>query len=250
MELYKLVFPNGKPYIGITRTTALLRLKEHARKPRKTPCYRAIQKYGKENIKVIVLANCDNWELLCLAEQEAIEKHNTLVSNGKGYNITFGGEGALTVQEQGEARIARDKAKAHALYVKNKSYRNAISKAYYLANKQRHRELAKKWKEENRDKVRQLERERYAANIEKERARNRMNTVKHKERKTAYDKKWVSENKDKVAAKTRRYYDAHKEELKAKRQAREAANPEIKERARQLAKAHYQAKKILINTGK
>jgi len=93
MQLYKLDFPNGKSYIGITSKTAQQRFKEHCcQSKNKNPCQSAIKKYGKENVKLTVLSTVDNWELLCLAEIEAIEKFNTFKPNG--YNITKGGEGA------------------------------------------------------------------------------------------------------------------------------------------------------------
>jgi len=93
MQLYQLSFPNGKKYIGITSKTAEERFKRHFWRSKKNPCQRAIHKYGKENVVISVLGECDNWELLCLAEREAIEKFNTLSPNG--YNLTLGGEGTL-----------------------------------------------------------------------------------------------------------------------------------------------------------
>jgi hypothetical protein len=94
MQLYKLDFPNGKSYIGITSKTTQERFKSHCHPSnRKNPCQHAIQKYSKENIKIKVLAECDNWELLCLAEIEAIEKFTTKSPNG--YNLTDGGDGCL-----------------------------------------------------------------------------------------------------------------------------------------------------------
>lgn len=92
MQLYKLDFPSGKSYIGITSRTAQKRFLEHCAPSKKqNPCQLALQKYGKESVNLTVLATVDNWELLCLAEQEAIEKFNTFKPNG--YNITKGGEG-------------------------------------------------------------------------------------------------------------------------------------------------------------
>ena len=92
MQLYKLDFPNGKSYIGITSKNAQERFKQHCRPSKKqNPCQLAIQKYGKENVKLTVIVTVDSWELLCLAEIEAIEKFNTLKPNG--YNLTLGGEG-------------------------------------------------------------------------------------------------------------------------------------------------------------
>lgn len=94
MQLYQLLFPNGKKYIGITSKTAEERFKEHCcLAHNKGMCQKAIHKYGKENVIIKVLATVDNWELLCLAEIEAIEKYKTRPPNG--YNLTLGGEGVV-----------------------------------------------------------------------------------------------------------------------------------------------------------
>jgi group I intron endonuclease len=92
MQLYQLLFPSGKSYIGVTSKTAQERFKQHCKQSRKkNPCQLAIHKYGKENVIINILAECDNWELLCLAEQEAIEKFKT--KSPSGYNLTDGGDG-------------------------------------------------------------------------------------------------------------------------------------------------------------
>ena len=91
MQLYCLTFPNGKKYIGITSKTAQERFKRHCDNSSKSIISRAVRKYGKDSVIMSVIAECDNWELLCLAEQEAIEKFNTIAPNG--YNLTLGGEG-------------------------------------------------------------------------------------------------------------------------------------------------------------
>jgi len=101
MDLYKLSFPNGKLYIGITSKTARQRFKEHCNNT-KYPVNHAIKKYGKENVKLTVLATVDNWELLYLAEQEAIEKFNTKSPNG--YNLTDGGIGVLGRKHSEESK--------------------------------------------------------------------------------------------------------------------------------------------------
>jgi len=93
MQLYQLKFPNGKSYIGITSKTAIERFKVHCRPSKDKIVHKAIHKYGKDNVVITVLATVDNWELLCLAEQEAIDKFNTFLPNG--YNQTKGGEGNL-----------------------------------------------------------------------------------------------------------------------------------------------------------
>lgn len=48
------------------------------------------------------MAETDNWELLCLAEQEAIDKYKSKAPNG--YNLTHGGEGVLGLIVSEETR--------------------------------------------------------------------------------------------------------------------------------------------------
>lgn len=105
MQLYKISFPahlTTKCYIGITSKTAQQRFKEHCQKYQNKLIHRAIKKHGKENAIITVLAECDDWELLCLAEQEAIEKFNT--KNPNGYNLTDGGEGVYGLVHNEDTR--------------------------------------------------------------------------------------------------------------------------------------------------
>lgn len=94
MYLYKISFPKhltAKCYIGITSQTLKKRFKGHCRLSSDSLVSRAIKKHGKGNSIITVFGECDSWELLCLAEIEAIEKFNTFAPNG--YNLTKGGEG-------------------------------------------------------------------------------------------------------------------------------------------------------------
>lgn len=93
MYLYKLSFKSTKKeYIGITTRSINLRFNQHIN-PNvkiKSLVQKAIAKHG--NPKLEILSECDDWELLCLAEMEAIDKYGTF--SPKGYNLTFGGDGA------------------------------------------------------------------------------------------------------------------------------------------------------------
>jgi len=94
--LYQLSFPNGKTYIGITRSTAERRLKGHV-KGSKNPRHlvtKAIAKYGVPKVETLII--CDDWESLCSMEQRAIKVY------APAYNMTAGGEGVL--DPHGEVR--------------------------------------------------------------------------------------------------------------------------------------------------
>jgi predicted GIY-YIG superfamily endonuclease len=81
MYLYKISFPKNlttKCYIGITSQSLKRRLNGHCKLSNDSLISRAIRRYGEENIIVSIVSECNNWELLCLAEMEAIEKFNRL----------------------------------------------------------------------------------------------------------------------------------------------------------------------------
>jgi len=98
--LYSIEFPNGKRYIGITtHATAEQRFLTHVinlrrSKGRAGALYSALRKYGTQSVVLDTLASgIDDWELLCLAEQEAINVFGTLAPGG--YNLTVGGDGVV-----------------------------------------------------------------------------------------------------------------------------------------------------------
>ena len=92
--MYKLDFPNGKSYIGVTSGTAARRFNKHCYDAKKEgfAVSRAINKYGKDNIKVNTLVYGSMYYLFDL-EVKAIKSFNTRAPFG--YNITDGGEGAM-----------------------------------------------------------------------------------------------------------------------------------------------------------
>ena len=142
MQLYQLLFPNGKSYIGITSKTANVRFKEHCFPSKKRNAFQhAIHVYGAENVILLVLGTVDNWELLCLSEIEAIEKFNTFYKNGNGYNLTLGGEGVLAIDIHGKERITRDKLLS-----------SAYQKAYQKENKDKISAYQRSYQEVNKDK--------------------------------------------------------------------------------------------------
>jgi len=138
MQLYQLLFPNGKKYIGITSKTAKHRFNVHCSTPvlRRSAVHRAIHKFGKESVILTVLAECDNWELLCLAEQEAIEKFNTY--NPNGYNITLGGEGSIGMVQ------SKETIKKRAEKLKNPSFETKEKRRIANTGKVRSNEIRKK----------------------------------------------------------------------------------------------------------
>jgi len=95
--LYKLTFPNGKAYIGITRESLSQRVRRHiqyARKGKMLALSCAIRKYGEDSFTSEVLASVDSSKLKQI-EIDAIREHRM-----RGvilYNMTDGGDGSLGV---------------------------------------------------------------------------------------------------------------------------------------------------------
>jgi group I intron endonuclease len=102
--LYRLTFPNGKAYIGITSRTAKARFKEHCKNAasgRGIAVSRAITKYGHQSVVVETLLSA-TWDYLLFIEPLVIELYGTK-GNG-GYNLSAGGEGVIGVVPTPETR--------------------------------------------------------------------------------------------------------------------------------------------------
>lgn len=132
--LYKLSFPNGKVYIGITDKTVDIRFGRHCiqahepiRKTRNdTPLYRAIRKYGKDSITISTLSSSDEWQWLAQAEILAIKLYKA-TDPAFGYNVTEGGQGPKGYRhtEQTKRKMS-EKAKLRTF---SEEHRRKISEA-------------------------------------------------------------------------------------------------------------------------
>ena len=98
-SIYKIQFPNGKYYIGLTTTSLEQRRQEHkyCAKRGETQClYKALRKYDMiDTFELIEIDKADSLEELCEMEIIYIIEYNSHYINGKGYNMTFGGEGLI-----------------------------------------------------------------------------------------------------------------------------------------------------------
>lgn len=109
--VYKHTTPSGKVYIGITSQSANERWRNGRGYKQNQPFWKAIQKYGWQNIKhEIVAENLDKYHA------QEIEKDLILLHNSRdkryGYNVCFGGEdGWVGVKHTQEAREKMSKAK-------------------------------------------------------------------------------------------------------------------------------------------
>lgn len=96
-SIYKIVFPNGKHYIGLTTTSLEQRTKEHrtcAKSVDNKCLYNAIRKYDMiYTFELTEIDTADTTDELCEKEIGYIIKYNSYYMNGRGYNMTHGGEG-------------------------------------------------------------------------------------------------------------------------------------------------------------
>ena len=93
MIIYRCLLPNGKSYIGQTHRELKERINEHIRKSKiKTeisynyPFYRAIRKYGVDNLKWSIIDCADTSEELNEKEKYWISYYDTYILNKKEEN--------------------------------------------------------------------------------------------------------------------------------------------------------------------
>lgn len=91
-KVYMHICPNHKKYIGITKREPNKRWKNGYGYKTQKHFYRAIQAYGWNNIKHIILFDNLNYQQACNKEVELIKLFKTNNYN-YGYNVSSGGEG-------------------------------------------------------------------------------------------------------------------------------------------------------------
>lgn len=92
--IYKINFPNGKSYIGLSNNIKR-RINEHFRDGRKDlPCHRAIVKYFNNiedmDIEILETIEEEDYRVLSELERKWINYYDTF-NKEKGYNLTVGG---------------------------------------------------------------------------------------------------------------------------------------------------------------
>lgn len=105
-QLYRLDFPNGKAYIGITTKTAEVRFKGHEQalhetKPRGQAVYSAWRKHGAPALTVLAIVEDED---LYETEKRAIAIFGTLSPGG--YNLTEGGDANPSKHPEVRAKLS------------------------------------------------------------------------------------------------------------------------------------------------
>lgn len=109
--IYKHTFPNGKHYIGKTSQTPEDRWGKDGNKYQKQKLiWRAIQKYGWNNVTHEILYTDLSKEEADNKEKECIKKYHSHYKDpeGPGYNISKGGEGFLIIDESKRQEIINE----------------------------------------------------------------------------------------------------------------------------------------------
>jgi predicted GIY-YIG superfamily endonuclease len=276
--IYKIEFPNGKHYIGLT-TSLEQRTKEHKRcaKSDNTFClYKALRKYDMvDTFELIEIDTADTLEELYEKEMNYIQIYNSYYIFGKGYNMTYGGDGThgyiYTEKDKEKMRESRKK------YFEENP--DALKKMSEVTKKQWENleirkqmcESHKKYFEENpeaRNQIKETMKKHYENNPEafKERiekvkqhyednpeARQKMSEIKKKQfknpeiiEKCSKSQKKRFENQEerqKTREKTIQYFqknpDAGKEHSEKMKKYYED-NPQAKQRMSEIKKKHYQ----------
>ena len=96
-KIYMLSFPNGKKYIGCTKTSLSARSGIDGKKYIAKDIKDAILKYGWDNIDKTILKDGLNYEDAKIFEEEYINKYNTR-NNDFGYNKHKGGCFSKTIK--------------------------------------------------------------------------------------------------------------------------------------------------------
>jgi len=94
--IYKIVFPNGKHYIGLTKdlNKRIARHKSSANLKERKPVYNAINHFGWDNIEFHEIhTDIETLEEANELEKKYIQEYGSYIKNKKGYNATLGGDG-------------------------------------------------------------------------------------------------------------------------------------------------------------
>lgn len=156
--VYKHTSPSGKVYIGITKQLVTKRWKNGRGYEGCTAFYRAVQKYGWQNIEHEIVAQELTKEDACSMEQHLIAEYKSYDPQF-GYNLTHGGEhyepneewrrklseaNKRYYREHPEAREkVAEQSKGRACSDENKEYFRARMKQYYVDHPEERERVSK-----------------------------------------------------------------------------------------------------------
>lgn len=223
--IYKIIFPNGKAYIGkTTQETLEMRLRQHQQEGSRCRLLRyALRKYADQWTSKI-LSHHRTQDELDAAEIAAIAEHNTLAPNG--YNLTTGGEGGTPSEETRKKLAVASKA----------AWANPVRREKGVVA------MKKKWEEdpEYREKVTErskaaLSRPEVRAAARAERKRRYENPAERKKLSESQKRSWEdSETHERRAAANRK--SVRHPEVRAKIGAAFSGKPKTKAHCKNISK--------------
>jgi hypothetical protein len=176
--IYKIVFPNGKHYIGLTTTSLKQRTKEHkycAKNGNTKYMYNALRKYDiVDTFELIEIDRANTEEELCEKEIRYIILYNSYYMNKNGYNMTYGGDGTFGYVHT-EENNQKNRERMKKYYENNPESREKMSKIikqHYENNPEAREQMSKIKKQyyennpEAKEKMSKITKEHYKKNSE------------------------------------------------------------------------------------
>jgi hypothetical protein len=243
-SIYKIVFPNGKHYIGLTTTSLEQRTKEHKclAKNGDTKClYNAIRKYDMvDTFELIEIDTADTLEELCEKEIGYIIEYNSYYMNGNGYNMTYGGEGTNGyVYTDQVKQIMSEMCKKYWENPEARKKQSEKKKTYFENNpeaREQMSEIKKKYYEENPEVIQRIS-EKSTKQWKNSEAREQMSEIK---------KKYYEENqeaREQMSEIKKKYYEENPEagkEHSEKMKKYYEENPEAREQMSEIKKKYFE----------
>ena len=247
--IYKIEFPNGKHYIGMTTRSLEDRQKEHkwfAKKGKyNNLVYRALRKYEMvDTFELVEIDTADTLEELLKKEIRYIQEYESYYMDKSGYNMTIGGDGfnGYIHTEEDKCKLRESLKQYHKDNPEAGKEHGERMNQYYNDNPEAREEMSIRMKQiykdnpEVREKMSagQLERFKNPEEIKKisEAAKKRFDNLDEREKHCIRMKKRFVDNPEarkEHSEKIKQYYKDHPEVLEKmseKGKARYEDNPE------------------------
>jgi hypothetical protein len=155
-HIYKIPFPNGKCYIGLTARTLEERWKGHNGKAKSgdmKEVYKAIREFKMiDTFQMIEIDTAETKEELCEKEIAYIEIHNSHYIRGNGCNMTDGGDSCYEYTEEDRQKMSESQKNYHKNNPEARQKQSETIKKYFKDNPEAgkvHGEYMKQYHKDN-----------------------------------------------------------------------------------------------------